>query len=137
CLLTEETTINYIFNDPEYNCDIYMTNIREQLPLHAEPKKQGKWKLFSFKEYIDKAQKRETTPSHSNYLMRILESFTFDKNINRLNVEELIIYHKMILENIEKTKRTILEKLLTPRKVLVTIINNWKTRSSYDIKWYN
>ena len=138
CLLPEETTINHIFNDPEYDCDIYTTNIRDQIPLHAEPKKQGEWKLFSFKEYIDMAQRRETTPSHSNYLMKILESFTLDNNINRLNIEELIIYHKMFLENIEKTKRASLEKLPTPRKVLVTIINNyWKTRSSYNIKWYN
>ena len=68
-----------------------MTNIRDQLPLHVEPKKQGEWKLFSFKEYIDMAQRKETTPSHSNHLMKILESFTLDNNINRLNIEELII----------------------------------------------
>src|SRR5215212_9975376 len=49
--------LTFLFNDPEYNCDVYIAKLLlSQLPKYTKLTKQGPWKLFSVKEYKNLAQ---------------------------------------------------------------------------------
>jgi 8-oxo-dGTP diphosphatase len=62
-----------IFNDPEYDCDVYFTYFTNQILQWTEPKNQGPWIIVSIKDYIRLASSKKTTPTHSTYLLQIIE----------------------------------------------------------------
>src|SRR5215471_3376212 len=65
----------FIFNDPQFNCDVYMTEVPvDQIPQRTEPEKQGPWLLVSFENYEQLARKKETTPTHTTYIEEIIKS---------------------------------------------------------------
>ena len=74
--------LTFLFNDPEYNCDVYIAKLLpSQLSKHTKPTKQGPWKLVSVKEYKNLAQQKLTTPTHTSYVNKILENLTTEKLI--------------------------------------------------------
>lgn len=71
---SEETDISayligtrYLFNDQEFDCNVYATKIDKEFPRWTEPDKQGPWVLFSFSDYQRMAAKNKTTPTHSKF----------------------------------------------------------------------
>ncbi len=44
--------LQYLFNDPEYNCDVYKLKVYPRTELdRTEPTKQGEWEHFSWDAY--------------------------------------------------------------------------------------
>ena len=77
----EEEELTFLFNDPNFNCDVYITELAlEQEPQHTEPHKQGPWELFTMKEYQQMALQKRTTPTHTEYLGEILQSINASEN---------------------------------------------------------
>ena len=69
--------LKYLFNDPEYNCDVYATKLLpDQVPQQTEPTKQGPWNIFALKEYQKLAQNERTTPTHTKYINEIIKDLT-------------------------------------------------------------
>ena len=49
----------YLFNDPHFNCDVYMTKLQKnQVPQQTETEKQGPWMHFAFKTYYQYAKNK-------------------------------------------------------------------------------
>src|SRR2546429_5972841 len=66
--------LTYLFNDPNYNCDVYMTKLSNiQIPQQTESDKQGPWMHFAFKTYHQYAKNKQTTPTHTTYADEILK----------------------------------------------------------------
>ena len=65
--------LTYLFNDPNFNCDVYMTKLsKNQIPQQTEPEKQGPWMHFAFKTYHQYAKNQKTTPTHATYITELL-----------------------------------------------------------------
>ena len=44
--------LQYLFNDPEYDCDVYKLKVHPRTELdRTEPTKQGEWEHFSWDAY--------------------------------------------------------------------------------------
>src|SRR6266542_3572685 len=57
--------LQYLFNDPEYNCDVYKLKVHLRTELNrTEPTKQGEWEHFSWDVYEKMVRDRRTTPTH-------------------------------------------------------------------------
>ncbi|GES92750.1 8-oxo-dGTP diphosphatase MutT [Rhizophagus clarus] len=87
-LKKEELT--YLFNDPNFNCDIYATKlISNQKLKHTEPDKQGPWELFSWDNYKEMANQELTTLTHVTYIEEILKSLVKEKSTYIHQIEEV------------------------------------------------
>ena len=65
----KENDIKYLFNDARFNCDVYVTQLREnQVPQQTEPQKQGLWKLVNLEDYEQLAVNGKTTSTHTTHL---------------------------------------------------------------------
>ena len=66
--------LTYLFNDPNFNCDVYMTKLQKnQIPQQTEPEKQGPWMHFAFKTYHQYAKNKKTTPTHTTYIVELMK----------------------------------------------------------------
>src|SRR5436190_21124005 len=65
----KENDMKYLFNDARFNCDVYVTQLKEnQVPRQTEPQKQGPWKLVNLGDYEQLAINGKTTPTHTTHL---------------------------------------------------------------------
>ncbi|GES88976.1 hypothetical protein GLOIN_2v1772369 [Rhizophagus clarus] len=93
----EETGINlkkeeltYLFNDPNFNCDIYATKLISNQKLeHTKPDKQGPWELFNWNNYKEMANQKLTIPTHVTYIEEILKSLVKEKSTYVHQIEEV------------------------------------------------
>ena len=66
--------LTYLFNDPYFNCDVYMTKLQKnQMPQQTEPEKQGPWIHFAFKTYHQYAKNKKTIPTHTTYVVKLMK----------------------------------------------------------------
>lgn len=54
----------FVFNDPEFNCDVYITKTQE-IPRHTEPEKMSEWIQVDFKQYQYLAESELMTKTHN------------------------------------------------------------------------
>jgi len=63
----------YLFNDPEYDCDVYKLKVHLRIELDCtEPTKQGEWEHFSWDAYEKMVRDRRTTPTHITHYNQII-----------------------------------------------------------------
>ncbi|PKY61365.1 hypothetical protein RhiirA4_486237, partial [Rhizophagus irregularis] len=63
----------FLFNDPAFNCDVYLTKIPDYQELQrTEPEKQGAWTITSFEQFQFMARHNELTPTLVNCCGNIL-----------------------------------------------------------------
>ncbi|CAB5179541.1 unnamed protein product [Rhizophagus irregularis] len=63
----------FLFNDPVFNCDVYLTKVPDYQELQrTEPEKQGAWTITSFEQFQFMAKHNELTPTLVNYYTDIL-----------------------------------------------------------------
>ena len=85
-----EKDLIYLFNDPTYNCDVYITKVySNQKPKHTEPEKQGPWKHISFEQYEKMAKQKLTTPTHTSYIQEIMKSLLAEESAYTQYTEEI------------------------------------------------
>ncbi len=61
--------LQYLFNDPEYDCDVYKLKVHPRTELdRMELTKQGKWKHFSWDAYEKMVRDQRTTSNSHNSL---------------------------------------------------------------------
>ena len=91
--------MKFILNDPEFNCDVYITRIPlTQRPRRTEPEKSGFWRCYPFHKYENLAKKGKTTPTYSKFIQRIL--IAIKKEIDTYDYE--VDATPIFLTNIEK-----------------------------------
>ena len=57
--------LQYLFNNPEYNCDVYKLRVHPRTELDCTKlTKQGEWEHFSWDAYEKIVWDRRTTPTH-------------------------------------------------------------------------
>ena len=67
-LTVKESDCEYLLNDPEFNCDVYITKIPDDQTLQrTEPTKQGAWTITNFQQYSFMAKNNELTPTLVTY----------------------------------------------------------------------
>src|SRR6266536_5314875 len=65
--------LQYLFNDPEYDCDVYKLKVHLRIELNrTEPTKQGEWEHFSWDAYEKMVRDRRTTPTHITHYEQII-----------------------------------------------------------------
>src|SRR6266498_243890 len=65
--------LQYLFNDPEYDCDVYKLKVYPRTELdRIESTKQGKWKHFSWDAYEKMVRDRRTTPTYITHYNQII-----------------------------------------------------------------
>src|ERR1044071_3166879 len=75
--IKEETGLeiwpSYLLNDKFYDCDIYTYRLGDmEKPERTELEKNSPWYLYLFDQYEEKAEKGQTTPSHTKFTATIL-----------------------------------------------------------------
>src|ERR1051325_9480782 len=68
--------VNYLFNDSQYNCDVYLTKINRKYPRRTEPKKASDWILYDFDRYEKLAKEGKTTTTHTSFIEEIMSHLT-------------------------------------------------------------
>ena len=64
---------SYLLNDEFYDCDIYTYRLGDmEKPERTEPEKNSPWYLYPFDQYEEKAEKGQTTPSHTKFAVTIM-----------------------------------------------------------------
>src|SRR6266496_3987813 len=86
--------LQYLFKDPEYDCDMYKLKVHPRTELdRIELTKQGEWEHFSWDAYEKMVQDRRTTPTHITHCDQIITS-TKPKRLQKASetkgAEELI-----------------------------------------------
>src|SRR6266498_3209704 len=67
--------LQYLFNDSEYDCDVYKLKVHPRTELNRiELTKQGEWEHFSWDAYKKMVQDRRTTPTHITHCDQIITS---------------------------------------------------------------
>ena len=88
-LIIKKDIPQLIFNDPKFNCDVYITKVSMNTTLrNTEPNKQSSWILNTFKQYEEKCKRKEITPTHVKYMQKILESLKISTTIAQAQWEE-------------------------------------------------
>src|SRR6266511_5616657 len=65
--------LQYLFNDPEYDCDVYKLKVHPRTELdRTEPTKQGEWEHFSWDAYEKMVRDRRTIPTYITYYDQII-----------------------------------------------------------------
>src|SRR6266540_7328581 len=63
----------YLFNDPEYDCNVYKLKVHSRTELdRTEPTKQEEWEHFSWDAYEKMVRDRRTTPTHITHYDQII-----------------------------------------------------------------
>src|SRR6266542_3574633 len=65
--------LQYLFNDPEYDCDIYKLKVYPRTELdRTKLIKQGEWEHFSWDAYKKMVRDRRTTPTYDTHYDQII-----------------------------------------------------------------
>src|SRR6266540_1397197 len=65
--------LQYLFNDPEYDCDVYKLKVHPRTKLdRTELTKQEKWEHFFWDAYEKIVWDRRTTPTHITHYDQII-----------------------------------------------------------------
>ena len=65
--------LQYLFNDPEYDCNVYKLKVHPRTELdRTEPTKQGEWEHFSWDVYEKMIRDRRITPTHITHYDQII-----------------------------------------------------------------
>src|SRR6266542_2267397 len=65
--------LQYLFNDPEYDCNVYKLKVHPRTELdRTEPTKQEEWEYFSWDAYGKMVQDRRTIPTHITHYDQII-----------------------------------------------------------------
>src|SRR6266545_6716670 len=65
--------LQYLFNDSEYDCDVYKLKVHPRTELdRTEPTKQEEWEHFSWNAYEKIVRDRRTTPTHITHYDQII-----------------------------------------------------------------
>ena len=65
--------LQYLFNDPEYDCDVYKLKVHPRTKLdRTELTKQEEWEHFSWDVYEKIVQDRRITPTHITHYDQII-----------------------------------------------------------------
>ncbi len=65
--------LQYLFNDPEYDCDVYKLKVHPRIELdRTEPTKQEEWEHFFWDAYEKMVQDRRTIPTHITHYDQII-----------------------------------------------------------------
>ena len=76
----------FLINDPQFNCDIYITKIDDQQELQrTEPDKQGPWILTARDQFEFMAKQKELTPSLITYNNLILKNTQPEEEVIAIN----------------------------------------------------
>ena len=71
--------IKKVFNDSQFNCDVYITKLRdEETPRWTEADKARPWKVIGQKKYFEWTGKRIMTPTHVNHCIKIIKALYED-----------------------------------------------------------
>src|SRR6266540_3411960 len=86
--------LQYLFNDPEYDCDVYKLKVHPRTELdHTELTKQGKWKHFFWEAYEKIVRDQRITLMHITHYDQII-TLTKSKRLQKTpeikGAEELI-----------------------------------------------
>ena len=77
--------LEYLFNDPEFNCNVYATKIPKGTKLQqTEEDKNGPWIRISFLKYEEIARQGKTTPTHTTFINEILDRIVWNNLPNSL-----------------------------------------------------
>ena len=67
--------LQYLFNDLEYDCDVYKLKVHPRTELdRTEPTKQEEWEYFSWDAYEKIVRDRRTTPTYITHYDQIIIS---------------------------------------------------------------
>jgi ADP-ribose pyrophosphatase YjhB (NUDIX family) len=78
-IILKDKDLEYLFNDSEFNCNVYITKIPKDVELEQiEKDKNGPWIHFDFLKYEDMAKREKTTPTHTNFIDEILNRILWD-----------------------------------------------------------
>ena len=69
----EKEQAEFMFNDPEFDCDVYFTYCNKQSLLWTEKHNMGPWILFSLDDYLHLTLIQKTTTTHNTYGQYIIE----------------------------------------------------------------
>ena len=73
-LIIEPQRMKKIFNDANYNCDVYITQLFDhEKPKQTEPQKAGKWHVLELEQYLTLIKEQRTTPTHYTNCDQIIE----------------------------------------------------------------
>src|SRR6266508_1192680 len=65
--------LQYLFNDPEYNCDVYKLKVHPKTKHdRTEPTKQREWEHFFWDAYEKMVRDQRTTPTHITHYDQII-----------------------------------------------------------------
>ena len=65
--------LQYLFNDPDYDCDVYKLKVHPKTELdRMELTKQGEWEHFFWDAYEKMVRDRRTTPTHITHYDQII-----------------------------------------------------------------
>src|SRR6266540_196826 len=65
--------LQYLFNNPKYDCDVYKLKVHLRTELdQTEPTKQGEWEHFSWDAYEKMVRDRRITPTHITHYDQII-----------------------------------------------------------------
>ena len=65
--------LQYLFNDSEYDCDVYKLEVHPRTELdRTEPTKQVEWEHFSWDAYEKMVRDRRTTPTYITHYDQII-----------------------------------------------------------------
>ena len=78
-IIFKDKDLEYLFNDPEFNCNAYITKIPKDMELEQiEKDKNGPWIHFDFLKYEEMARQEKTTPTHTNFIDEIMDRIIWD-----------------------------------------------------------
>ena len=63
--------IKFVANDPEFNCDIYTTKLRYEIPERTEPENMSSWLYYPWKTVEKIALQNQLTSSLNKYIYEI------------------------------------------------------------------
>jgi 8-oxo-dGTP pyrophosphatase MutT (NUDIX family) len=89
-----------IFNDPTFNCDVYITKVTDNQELQqTEPEKQGAWTITSFDQFKFMVKHKELTPTLVEYSDTILNQLVREEPayINQKEKAEEALYGEAIV----------------------------------------
>jgi ADP-ribose pyrophosphatase YjhB (NUDIX family) len=84
-----------VFNDPTFNCDVYITKVTDDQELQqTEPEKQGAWTITLFDQFKFMVKHKELTPTLVEYSDTILNQLVKEEPayINQKEKAEEALY---------------------------------------------
>ena len=90
--LEEETnikgpTIEYQGIDKQFNCDIYLYQLKEgNIMERMKPEKNSKWRFYTLEEYKALRKQKECTDSHNKYYRNIINTIKEKEEAQIFNI---------------------------------------------------